>query len=126
MVYRPGMVQKGRWYNNNNCSWRKHNPLKNPRFVKDLYLKNLSFFRILFISKNGFLARLKHYPPEKGILFSRDIPATYMLSNIFLEYDAIYEKGNAIIMIDLDSGTRSVSYTKVTSMHCQTQSKKRH
>ena len=91
-----------------------------------MYLKNLSFFRILFISKNGFLARLKHYPPEKGILFSRDISATYILSNIFLEYDAIYEKGNAIIMIDLDSGTRSVPYTKVTSMHCQTQSKKRH
>ena len=49
-----------------------------------------------------------------------------MLSNIVPEYDAIYEKGNAIIMGDLYPGARSVPYTKVTSVHCQTQSKKRH
>lgn len=38
-----------------------------------------------------------------------------MLSNIVPEYDAIYEKGNAIIMGDLYPGARSVPYTKVTS-----------
>lgn len=38
-----------------------------------------------------------------------------MLSNIVLEYDAIYEKGNAIIMGDLYPGARSVPYIKVTS-----------
>lgn len=55
---------------------------------------------------------------EKVILCSRDIAVTYKLSDIFLEYEVIFDKRYAEKMIgELYAVTASLPYTKVTSIH---------
>ena len=61
---------------------------------------------------------------EKVILCTRDTTATYKLSDISLEYDAIFDELYATTIGELYAGTTSIPYTKVTSIHYQTLSKK--
>ena len=56
-----------------------------------------------------------------------DTSATYKLSDISLEYDAIFDEPYSTDSTAIDemyTGTTSISYTKVTSIHYQTPSKK--
>ena len=57
-------------------------------------------------------------------LCSGDTNATYKLSDISHEYDAIFDEPYAISIGEIYTGTTSISYTKVTSIHYQTLSKK--
>ena len=53
-----------------------------------------------------------------------DTNARYKLSDISLEYDAIFDKPYATTIGEMYTGTTSIPYTKVTSIHYQTLSKK--
>ena len=55
---------------------------------------------------------------------SGDTEAKYKLSDISLEYDAIFDEPYATAIGELYAGTTSIPCTKVTSIHYQTLSKK--
>ena len=70
--------------------------------------------------------RLELNSSEKVILCTGDTNAGYKLSDIPLEYDAIFDESYATTMGELYRGTNgmSIPYTKVTSIHYQALSKK--
>ena len=74
--------------------------------------------------KEDLIIRLELNSLEKVILCTGDTNATYKLSDISLEYDAIPDKPYATSIGEMYTGTTSIPYTKVTSIHYQTLSKK--
>ena len=70
------------------------------------------------------IVRLELSSSEKVILCTGDTSATYKLSNISLEYDAISDEPYATSIVEMYTGTTSILYIKVTSIHYQTFSKK--
>ena len=74
--------------------------------------------------KEDLLIKLELNSSEKAILCTGDTAATYMLSDICLEYDAIFDEYYATTTGELHTGTTFIPYTKVTSIDYQTQSKK--
>ena len=68
--------------------------------------------------------RLELNSSEKVILCFGDTNAIYKLSDISLEYDAIFVEPCATTIGEMYTGTTSIPYTKVTSIHYQTLSKK--
>ena len=61
---------------------------------------------------------------NKVILRAGDTSASYKLSDILLEYDAIFDESYATSIGEMYTGTTSILYTKVTSIHYQALSKK--
>ena len=61
---------------------------------------------------------------KKLILCFGNTKAIYKLSDISLEYDAIFDEPNATTIDEMYTGTTSILYTKVTSIHYQTLSKR--
>ena len=74
--------------------------------------------------KEDLIVRLKLNSSERVILCTGDTNATYKLSGISLEYDAIFDEPYATTIGEMYTGTTSIPYTKVTSIHYQTLSKK--
>ena len=74
--------------------------------------------------KEDLIVRLELNSSEKVILCTGDTSATYKLSDISLEYDAIFDEPYAISIDEMYNGTTSIPYTKVTSIRHQTLSKK--
>ena len=74
--------------------------------------------------KDDFIVRLELNSSERIILCTGDTSATYKLSDTFLEFYAIFGKSYAISIGEMYTGTKSIPYTKVTSIHYQTLSKK--
>ena len=74
--------------------------------------------------KEGLIVRLTLKSSGKVILSTGDTSATYKLSDISLEYDAIFDKPYATTIGEMYTRTTSILYTKVTSIHYQTLSKK--
>ena len=74
--------------------------------------------------KERLIVRIELNSTEKAILCTGDTNATYELSGISLEYDAIFDGPYATIISEMYTGTASIPYTKVTSIHYQTLSKK--
>ena len=74
--------------------------------------------------KEDLIVRPESNSSEKLILCSRDTSATCKLSDILLEYDAIFDEPYATSKGEMYTGTISIPYTKVTSIHYQTLSKK--
>ena len=70
------------------------------------------------------IVRLELNSSEKVILCTGDTSATYKLSDISVEYDAIFDKLYATMIGEMCTGTMSIPYTKVTLIHYQTLSKK--
>ena len=70
------------------------------------------------------IVRLELNSSEKVILCTGDTSATYKLSDISLEYDAIFDEPYDTTIGEIYAGTTSIPYTKVTSIHYQTLSKK--
>ena len=70
------------------------------------------------------IVRLELNSSEKVILCTGDTAATYKLSDISLEYDAIFDEAYATTIGELYAGTMSIQYTKVTPIRYQTLSKK--
>ena len=78
------------------------------------------------LDKEDLLVRLELNSAEKVILCAGDTNATYKLSEMSLEYDAIFNEPYATATGKMYGGTNgtSISYTKVTSIHYKTLSKK--
>ena len=74
--------------------------------------------------KEDLIVRLELNSSEKVILCTGDISATYKLSEISLEYDAVFDEPYATTIGKTYIGTTSIPYTNVTSIHYKTQSKK--
>ena len=73
--------------------------------------------------KEDLIVRVELNYSEKVILCTGDTSATYKLSDISLEYDAIFDEPYVSSIGEMYSGTTSIPYTKVTSIHYQTLSK---
>ena len=112
------------------------------KWIQNTYLFFLAFFaatlstaaeKVTLISQAGshstpnrwsekeLLVRFELNSSEKVILCNGDTSATYRFSDILLEYDAILEEPT---IGEMYTGRRSILYTKVTSIHYQTLSKK--
>ena len=74
--------------------------------------------------KEVLIVRLVSSSSEKTILFTGDTAATYKLSDVSLEHDAIFDKPYATTVGEIYTGTTSILYTKVTSINYNTLSKK--
>ena len=74
--------------------------------------------------KERLFVRTELNSSEEVILCTGDTNATYELSEIFLEYDAIFDEPYATTIGEMYTGTTSIPYTEVTSIHCQTLAKK--
>ena len=74
--------------------------------------------------KEDLIVRLELNSSEKVILCTGDTAATYKLSDISLEYDAIFDEAYATTIGELYAATMSIPYTKVTPIRYQTPSKK--
>ena len=70
------------------------------------------------------IIRLELNSLEKVILCTGDTNATYKLSDISLEYDAVFNEPYATSIGKMYTRTTSIPYTKVISIHYQTLSKK--
>ena len=70
--------------------------------------------------KGDLIVRLGSNYSEKVILCIGDISATYKLSDISLEYDAIFDEPYATSIGEMYTGTMWIPYAKVTSIHYQT------
>ena len=73
--------------------------------------------------KERLIVRIELNSSEKVILCTGDSPATYKLSDIFLEYDAIFDGPYATTIGEMYIG-KSIPYTKVTSIHYESLPKK--
>ena len=73
--------------------------------------------------REDLIARLELNSAEKILLASGDTAATYKISDIALEYDAIFDLEYATMFENLYRET-SIPYTKVTAVHHQALSKK--
>ena len=74
--------------------------------------------------KEDLIVRLELNSSEKVILCTGDTNATYKLSDISLEHDPIFDEPYATTIGEMYTGTTSIPYTKATSIHYQTLSKK--
>ena len=76
--------------------------------------------------KEDLTVRLELNSSEKAILCTGDNSATYKLSDMSLEYDAIFDEPYATTIGEMYGGTNgtSIPYTNVTSIHYQALSKK--
>ena len=90
-------------------------PLDFDFFKHSLYLYGL---------KEDLIVRLELNSAEKEILCTGDTYATYKLSYISLEYNAIFEEPYATTIGEMYTGTTSIPYVKVSSIHYQTLFKK--
>ena len=74
--------------------------------------------------KEDLIVRLELNSSEKVILCTGDTSVTSKLSDISLEHDAIFDDPYATSIGEMYTGITSIPYTKVTSIHYQTLSKK--
>ena len=74
--------------------------------------------------KEDLIVRLELNSAEKIILCTGDTNATYKLSDISFEHDVIFNEPHAITIGKMCTGTTLIPYTKVTSIHYPTLSKK--
>ena len=74
--------------------------------------------------KEELIVRLELTSSEKVSLCIGDTDAIYKISDISLEYDAIFGEPYATAISQMYTGTTWIPYTKVTLIHYQTLSKK--
>ena len=74
--------------------------------------------------KEGLIVRLELNSSEKVILCTGHTSATYKISDILLEYDVIFDETYATTIGEMYTRTTLIPYTKVTSIHYRTMSKK--
>ena len=74
--------------------------------------------------KEDLIVSLELNSSEKVILCTGYTSATFILSDILLEYDTIFDELYATSIGEMYTGTMSIPYTKVTPIHYQTLSKK--
>ena len=97
------------------------------RLIKGLQYLDFDFFKhsvYPYGLNEDLIVRLELSSSEKVLSCTGDTNATYKLSDISLEYDAIFDEPYATIIGEMYTGTTSIPYTKVTSIHYQKLSKK--
>ena len=94
------------------------------RFLITLYFDFFKHLVYPYGLKERLIVRIELNSSEKVILCTGDTSATYTLSDIFLEYDAIFHNSYALGIDEMYTGTMSMPYTKVTSVHYESLSKK--
>ena len=96
--------------------------------IKDLqYRYILTFFRHLVcphVLKECLFIRIELNLAKNVLFCTGDTNATYKISDIYLEYDAIFDYPYATGIGEMYIGTMSITYIKVTSINYQTLSKK--
>ena len=105
----------------------QENAIKKRFDKRFLILLDFDFFRHPVYPhglKEDLVVRLELNSSEKVVLCTGDTSTTYKLSNISLEDDAIFDEPYATSIGQMYIGTTSIPYTKVTSIHYQTLSKK--
>ena len=70
--------------------------------------------------KEDLIVRLELNSSEKVTLCTGDTSATYKLSDVSLEYNAIFDQPYASGIGKMYTGTTLIPYTKVTPIHYQT------
>ena len=86
---------------------------------------DFEFFKHRFYpDKLNLIVRLQLNSSENVVFCSRDRAATNKLSSISLVSDLIFDKRYSTKIGELYSATTTIPYTKVTSIHYQTLSKK--
>ena len=78
----------------------------------------------LYDLKEELIARLELDSSEKAILCTGDTAAIYKVSDVSLEYYAIFDEPYSTTIGEMYTGTTSILYTKVTLIHYQTLPKK--
>ena len=78
----------------------------------------------LYDFKEDLIVRLELSSSEKVVLCTGDTSATYKLSNISLEYDAIFDETYATTIGEMYARTTSIPYSKVEFIYYHTLSKK--
>ena len=107
----------------------QENAIKNTFDKRFLTLLDFDFFKhpvYPYGIKENLIVRLELNSTEKVILCSGDTSAIYKLPGIYLEYDVIFDEPYGTIIGEMYAGVNGtlVQYTKVTSIHYQTLSKK--
>ena len=74
--------------------------------------------------REDLIVRFELNSPEKVILCTVDTSATCKLSDISLEYDAIFDEPYATTIGEMYNGGMSILYTKVELIHYYTLSKR--
>ena len=74
--------------------------------------------------KENLIVRLELYSPGKVILRTGDTNAKYKLSDISLEYDAIFDEQHATTISEMYNGGTSVPYIRLELIYYHTLSKK--
>ena len=96
--------------------------------IKDLqYRYILTFFRHLVcphVLKECLFIRIELNLAKNVLFCTGDTNATYKISDIYLEYDEIFDYPYATGIGEMYIGTMSITYIKVTSIHYQKLSKK--
>ena len=77
-----------------------------------------------YVLKENLIVRFELHSFEKAILCTGDTSATYKLSDISLEYDAIFDEPYATAIGLVYNGTMSIPFTKLELIHYHTLSKK--
>ena len=67
--------------------------------------------------KEDLIVRLEFNSSEKVISCIGDTSATYKLSDISLEYDAIFDEPYATTIDEMYTGTTMITYSKVILIH---------
>ena len=70
--------------------------------------------------KEDLIVRLVLNSSEKVVLCTGDTNATYKLSDVLLKFDVIFDEPYTTTVGEMYTGTTSIPYTKVTSIHCET------
>ena len=74
--------------------------------------------------KECLFIRLELNSAGKVLLCMGDTNATYKISDIYLEYEAIFNEPSATMIREMYTGTTSIPYTKVTLIHYKSLKKK--
>ena len=70
--------------------------------------------------KEDLIVRLVLNSSEKVVLCTEDTNATYKFSDVLLKFDVIFDEPYTTTVGEMYTGTTSIPYTKVTSIHCET------
>ena len=102
----------------------QENAIKKTLGKRFAILLDFDFFKHPYELKEDLIVRLELNSSEKVNLCTRDTSAKYKLLDISLEYDAIFDEPYAASIGEMYTGTTLIPYTKATSIHYQTLSKK--
>ena len=98
----------------------QENPIKKTLHKRLAIPLDFDFFKYLVYPyglKEDLIVRIELNSAKHVILCTEDTNAIYEISDIFLEYDAIFDNPYITSIGEMDAGGMLIPYTKVTSIH---------